>query len=45
MGIYKAGNGRMTCCYAEAGKPRPTEFVARPGSGLTLYALERVKQK
>ena len=33
------------CCYADPSKPRPTKFETKPDSGLTLYALERVKEK
>src|SRR5262245_49510140 len=44
-GIYKLDKDGMTCCYAEPGKARPTKFETGGGTGLTLYALERVKEK
>jgi uncharacterized protein (TIGR03067 family) len=44
-GIYKIEGGKVTCCYAEIGKERPREFTSKPGSGHTLYVVERIKEK
>jgi uncharacterized protein (TIGR03067 family) len=44
-GIYKIDKDGFSCCYAESGKPRPTEFKTALNSGLTLYVLQRVKEK
>jgi len=44
-GIYKIEGDRFTACYAEVGKDRPREFKSVPGTGHTLYVLERQKEK
>lgn len=44
-GIYKLQGDRMTCCFADPGGARPTEFATKADSRLTLYVLERVKGK
>ena len=38
-GIYKLKDGELTWCLALPGKPRPKEFAAPMGSGLTLVTL------
>jgi RNA polymerase sigma factor (sigma-70 family) len=43
-GIYALEGDRLRICVDnDEGKARPTEFATRPGSGLTLMVLERVK--
>jgi RNA polymerase sigma-70 factor (ECF subfamily) len=42
-GIYALEDGRLKLCVDnDEGKATPTEFAAKPGSGLTLIVLERV---
>jgi RND family efflux transporter MFP subunit len=40
QGIYKFDGGRLTIAYREGNKP-PEQFESKPGSGVTLLALER----
>jgi uncharacterized protein (TIGR03067 family) len=42
-GIYKLDANTLTSCVAEVGKPGPSEFVSKPGSGHTLRVFKRVK--
>lgn len=42
-GIYRLEGDTLTSCVAEADKDRPTEFVSKPGSGLTVRVFKRVK--
>jgi uncharacterized protein (TIGR03067 family) len=44
-GIYKLDKDGFSCCYAAPGKARPTEFATGVNSDLTLYVLQRVKEK
>jgi uncharacterized protein (TIGR03067 family) len=43
-GIYEFSGDSRTVCLAPAGKKRPTEFAAPPGSGHVLAVLKRVKK-
>lgn len=36
LGIYAFAEGRLTICNSAPGKPRPTAFESKPGSGHTL---------
>jgi uncharacterized protein (TIGR03067 family) len=44
-GIYRLEGNKLTCCFAEPEKNRPGKFEAATGSGLTLYTIQRVKEK
>jgi uncharacterized protein (TIGR03067 family) len=44
-GIYKVEGGKLTCCFADPGKERPTEFKTAADSDLTLYTVQRLKEK
>src|SRR5262245_11466781 len=43
LGIYEFDGDRMKTCVAPPGKDRPTEFVSKPGSELTVTVWRRVK--
>jgi uncharacterized protein (TIGR03067 family) len=45
LGIYELTNDTYRVCMAMPGKPRPTDFVSRPGSGDVLELLHRVKDE
>jgi uncharacterized protein (TIGR03067 family) len=40
-GIYELDGDTQKICTALAEQPRPTEFVSKPGSGLTVQILKR----
>jgi serine/threonine-protein kinase len=42
-GIYKLDGDRLTLAIADAGQPRPTEFVSRPASAITLTVCRRAE--
>jgi uncharacterized protein (TIGR03067 family) len=42
-GIYELDGDTQKICWAAPGKPRPTEFEAKPKSGRILQVLEKVK--
>jgi uncharacterized protein (TIGR03067 family) len=42
-GIYELDGDTQRICWAAPGKPRPTEFEAKPDSGRMLQVLEKVK--
>ena len=42
-GIYELDGNTLRSCVAPAGKPRPTEFTGKAGSGQTLRVFQRVK--
>ena len=42
-GIYELDGDTQKICWAAPGKPRPTEFEAKPKSGRMLQVLEKVK--
>jgi uncharacterized protein (TIGR03067 family) len=42
LGIYKVMGNKVIYCQAAAGQPRPTAFATTPGSGLTLFCLQRI---
>ena len=44
LGIYELGETSRRLCFAEPGKPRPTAFVSKPGSGHTLVEFERIPE-
>jgi uncharacterized protein (TIGR03067 family) len=43
-GIYEFQGDTMKICYAGPGKPRPTEFSAKEGSGQTCATWKRAKK-
>jgi uncharacterized protein (TIGR03067 family) len=43
LGIYKLDGDTYTYCLAPAGKPRPTEFTSKDGSGHSLGVSKREK--
>ncbi len=42
-GIYELDGETQKICWSAPGKPRPTEFEAKPRSGRILQVLEKVK--
>jgi uncharacterized protein (TIGR03067 family) len=42
-GIYELDGDSQKICWSAPGKPRPTEFEAKPKSGRMLQVLEKVK--
>lgn len=42
-GIYELDGDTLKSCVAQVGKPRPTEFAAKPGTGHTLRVFKQVK--
>jgi uncharacterized protein (TIGR03067 family) len=44
LGIYEFDGDRWKFCVATPGKERPTEFVSKEGSGVTLTVWEREKK-
>jgi uncharacterized protein (TIGR03067 family) len=43
LGIYELNGDTYTFCLAPAGKPRPTEFTSKEGSGHSLGVSKREK--
>jgi uncharacterized protein (TIGR03067 family) len=43
-GIYKIDDGKMTVCFAQPGKDRPTAFKTEKGTGQVLLGYERIKK-
>jgi uncharacterized protein (TIGR03067 family) len=43
LGIYELDGDTFKYCLAPAGKPRPTEFVSKPGSEHSLIISKREK--
>ncbi len=43
LAIYELKDDKLRVCFANLGKPRPTEFSSNPGSGQSLYTAKRVK--
>jgi len=43
-GIYENGKTSRRICYAEAGRPRPSDFSTSEGSGRIMAVLERVER-
>ena len=43
LGIYRLEEDTLISCVAPVGKPRPTKFAAKAGSGSTLRIFRRVK--
>ncbi len=41
-GIYRLDRDTLTLSIADQGRPRPTEFVSRPGSSVTLTVCRRI---
>jgi hypothetical protein len=44
LGIYEIDGTVYKYCLAPAGKPRPTEFVSKKGSGHSLGVSKREKK-
>ena len=44
LGIYELDGDTYKYCLAPAGKPRPTEFTSKPGSGDSLGIMKREKK-
>ena len=44
LGIFKIEYDLLTICRSAPGKPRPTEFSSKPGSGHTLMSYRREKK-
>jgi uncharacterized protein (TIGR03067 family) len=42
-GIYEAGEKSRRICFAEAGRPRPSDFSTGEGSGRIMVMFERVE--
>jgi uncharacterized protein (TIGR03067 family) len=42
QGIYQRKGDTLELCFAPAGKPRPTAFTAKKGSGNRLFVLKHV---
>jgi uncharacterized protein (TIGR03067 family) len=45
LGIYEFAGEKYKVCFAAPGKPRPTEFSSKEGSGNTLTVWEREKKQ
>ncbi len=45
LGIYKLDGDRYKVCFAPTGKPRPSEFASKPGSGNLLQVWKRKKEQ
>jgi uncharacterized protein (TIGR03067 family) len=45
LAIYELKDDELRVCAAPAGKERPTELASKVGSGLSLGAFKRVKDK
>lgn len=43
LGIYQVEGEMLKIAFAEPGKPRPTEFVSKPGSGVVLAIHKKAK--
>jgi uncharacterized protein (TIGR03067 family) len=44
LGIYELDGDTFKYCIAPPGKPRPTEFASKPGSGHSLIVSKREKR-
>jgi uncharacterized protein (TIGR03067 family) len=44
-GIYQIDRDGFRCCYAAVGGERPAKFESPRGSRMTLYVIERMKEK
>ena len=45
LGIYELDGDRYKVCFAPTGKPRPSEFASKPGSGNLLQVWKRKKRQ
>jgi uncharacterized protein (TIGR03067 family) len=45
LGIYELDGDRYKVCFAPTGKPRPSEFACKPGSGNLLQVWKRKKEQ
>ena len=45
LGIYELDRDRYKVCFAPAGKPRPSKFASKPGSGHIVQVWERKKKQ
>lgn len=41
LAIDEVKGDTLRLCIADVGRPRPTEFSAREGTGISLYVLKR----
>ncbi|MDB5340822.1 MAG: hypothetical protein JWN70_6441 [Planctomycetaceae bacterium] len=44
LGLYEISGDDYKVCFAPPGKPRPQEFVSKPGSGAILQIWKRAKK-
>jgi len=44
LGIYELEGDGYRVCFALVGKPRPSEFTSKSGSGTILQVWEREKE-
>lgn len=44
-GIYELSGDRLKLCFALPGKPRPTEFTTKSGTGSFYFEYKRVESK
>ena len=45
LGIYELDGDRYKVCFAPTGKPRPSEFACKPGTGNLLQVWKRKKEQ
>ena len=45
LGIYELDGDHYKVCFAPTGKPRPSEFASRPGSGNLLQVWKRKNEQ
>jgi uncharacterized protein (TIGR03067 family) len=45
LGIYELDADGYKVCFAPAGKPRPSEFASKPGTGYILQVWQRQKKQ
>ena len=45
LGIYELDGDHYKVCFAPTGKPRPSEFASRPGSGNFLQVWKRKNEQ
>jgi uncharacterized protein (TIGR03067 family) len=43
LGIYRLDGDSLEICFAEPGRPRPTDFTSKPGSGHILVLQRRAQ--
>src|SRR5204863_9255711 len=45
LGIYELDGDHYKVCFAPTGKPRPSEFASKPGTGNLLQVWKRKKEQ